>query len=140
MMLRRVTQTSRAASRAGFTLMELLVVVAILVILVGVATPMYMSYLERAKMSTARSQAKLLAGDLKAYALSHDGQFPQPGDWSVMPYPPEKIPPMDPWGRPFTWTLRELPQPDGTALQDPVVWSAGPLGNQNEQGEYSSVR
>ena len=43
----------RATARGGFTLMELLVVVAILVVLAGAAVPIYMTYLENAKKSTA---------------------------------------------------------------------------------------
>jgi prepilin-type N-terminal cleavage/methylation domain-containing protein len=140
MLLRPITQTGRATIRGGFTLLELLVVVAILVVLVGVATPMYLNYLEQSKARIAKIEAKSLAGEITRYAISHDGNFPQEGDWSLLPLPPEKKPmPLDPWRHPYQWALRPIMQADGTQHMDPVVWSGGPLGNQGAEGEYSSM-
>jgi general secretion pathway protein G len=138
MRLRAVERAGLATGRAGFTLMELLVVVAILLLLMGVATPMYLNYLEKSKKDTARVQAKSLAADLKSFALTHNGEYPPAGTWDLLPLPPEKNPPLDPWGQPYQWELREIPQLD-SVIMDPVVWSGGPAGNLGPLDELSSI-
>jgi general secretion pathway protein G len=140
MRLRNLHHAGRtAAARAGFTLMELLVVVAILLVLIGVATPLYMNYLEQSKGRVAKSDAHRLAGELRNYAVSHDGNWPNPDTWDLLPLPPEQKPPLDPWKRPFHWTMREIQHGDGTTTMDPVVWSTGPTGNLDASGGYSSI-
>lgn len=139
MRLRKMHHAGRKAARAGFTLMELLVVVAILLVLVGVATPLYMNYLERSKMNIAKSEARRLAGELRNFAVSHDGTWPAQDNWDALPLPPEQKPPLDPWKRPYHWTLRDIQHADGTSTVDPVVWSTGPNGNSNESSEFSSA-
>lgn len=133
----RTQQTTVMAARAGFTLMELLVVVAILVVLVGVATPLYMSYLERSKVRTAFAEAKMLAGVLNTFYVQNN-ELPPEGDWTGLPL--EKIPPLDPWRRPYQWQAIQQPQPDGTSIIRAIVWSTGPNGNWGPDGECSSAR
>ena len=135
MRLERVERAGEAAARAGFTLMELLVVVAILVVLVGVATPMYLSYLDQSKRKVARADAIRLATELKNFAISHDGEYPPENTWDLVPL--EKKPPLDPWGQPYQWTLVESPQVDGTVLV-PVVWSGGPNRVSGDGDDISS--
>ena len=129
MRIRNIDRASYGATRAGFTLLELLVVVAILLVLGSVATTIYIGYAEKAKKDLAYSKANTLAGDLRLFAAANDGQYPVPGDWSPLPLKPEDNPPLDSWGRPFNWTVRELP---GIGY-DPIVWSMGPNGI-DEQG------
>jgi prepilin-type N-terminal cleavage/methylation domain-containing protein len=123
MRLPTLHRTGRAAARAGFTLMELLVVVAILVVLVGVATPLYLNYLEQSKKKIARADAIRLAGELKNFAVSHDGEYPPENTWDLLPL--EKKPPLDPWGQPYHWGLVETIQIDAKVMV-PIVWSSGP--------------
>ncbi len=59
MQLRQVHQRD-TDHRGGFTLMELLVVVAILVVLAGAAVPMYMKYLDESKRRLAWTNAKTI--------------------------------------------------------------------------------
>jgi len=61
--------------RGGYTLMEMLVVVAIIVVLAGAGGVIYMRNLEDAKKSTARSKCKLLAQQVAAYQLKN-GDYP----------------------------------------------------------------
>lgn len=134
-----VTRAGLHSARAGFTLMELLVVVAILVVLIGVATPMYLNYLERSKLRIARAEAVRLKGLLSNYAAEHDGQYPQPGDWTGLPLEAGKVPPLDPWNNPFQWQLIPTLMADGTELMTPVVWSSGPNGNMGPNDQCSSA-
>lgn len=135
MVLRSSTRRSTAlAARAGFTLMELLVVVAILVVLVSVATPMYFSYLEKSRMKTAKANAAMLASVLKNYQVEH-GTLPTEGDWSQLPL--DRVP-MDPWGKPFVWIASMTVLGDGTQMPIPIVFSTGPAGNLGPDGPCSS--
>ena len=63
--------------RAAFTLMEMLVVVAIIVVLAGVGGAYLMGRLDEAKVSAAQAQAKVISGQVKAYQVEHNGMFPQ---------------------------------------------------------------
>jgi general secretion pathway protein G len=130
MMIRKPTAT---VARAAFTLMEMLVVVAILVVLAGAAVPIYMSYLDSAKRDRARIDIKTLEGAVEAYAMDH-GDYPQLWDPLVIPDPASlKRPPLtpealvDPWGRQYVLD----PQTRHSASGKPLIYSLGPGGNQS---------
>ena len=98
----------------GFTLIELLVVLAILAMLAAIVVPRVFRNLEKAKVSTAKTQIAALESAISAYRLDV-GSFPttdqglqalrtQPGgveNWDG-PYLPKDIPP-DPWGHPYVY-------------------------------------
>jgi len=64
-----------AARRPGFTLLEVLVVVAILVILAGVAGVAVFGYLDNAKVDTARTQCDFFEKQCMAY-YARNNQLP----------------------------------------------------------------
>jgi general secretion pathway protein G len=72
------TARNRATRRAAFTLLEILVVVAIVVILAGVGVVATTTYLEKAKQNKAQLACKALADACEAYYLdpSNGGQYP----------------------------------------------------------------
>ena len=67
--MKLATASTRAARRAGFTLLEVLVVVAILVILAGVGVVATTRYLENARKSQAQLQCRSLASACETYYL-----------------------------------------------------------------------
>ena len=72
----RVTEKQcRASSQSGFTLMELLVVLAILGLLMGLVGPRVLNQLGGAKTDTAALQIKDLEQSLEMYKLDV-GRFP----------------------------------------------------------------
>ena len=137
MRLRVMQAAGRSGTRAGFTLVELLVVTAILLVLASVAVPSYMYYLEQSRIKTARFETKMLATQLKNWSYAHDGQFPPSGDWSAIPL--EGLnPPLDPWKRPYEWTLNGVDQGE-VKLYIPVVGSAGQDGVFGTEDDITSV-
>jgi type II secretion system protein G len=94
--------------RGGFTLMEMLVVVAILVVLAGTGGVIYMKYLEDAKKDTARSQTKILAQTVTAYQVKY-GDYPPNLAVLAQPTPDggrpflEASALIDPWGREYQY-------------------------------------
>ena len=64
----------RTQARRGFTLLELMVVVMILVVLAGVAVPTYMHYQEEAKVKAAYANCETLAKAAQAYQVENGGQ------------------------------------------------------------------
>lgn len=102
-------------SQSGFTLVELLVVLAILSLLVMVATPQVLKYLGKAKSDTARIEMKSMSTALDLFLLDV-GRYPtqqeglpalvaNPGglqSWHG-PYLKATVVPNDPWGRPYQY-------------------------------------
>jgi general secretion pathway protein G len=101
----------------GYTLVELLVVLAILGLLVAIAAPRVMKYLGGAKTDTARIQIQKLGGVLDLYRLEV-GHYPaeseglvalverpaQADNWNG-PYLQNRASLIDPWGRPYVYRL-----------------------------------
>ncbi|MCL4766560.1 MAG: type II secretion system major pseudopilin GspG [Hyphomicrobiaceae bacterium] len=99
----------------GFTLLELLVVLGIIVMLATVAGPQVLRYLGKARTDTAKAQLGALSTALELYALDNGG-YPaqQVGLGALMqqpsgtrhwrgPYLKRAEGLMDPWGRPYQY-------------------------------------
>ena len=119
----------RSGNRGGFTLMELLVVVAILVVLAGAAVPMYMKYLDDAKTQMAWTNAKTLEHVCDTYNIKM-GNYPsslqelaQRGS-DGKPYIEEKDL-RDPFGKDYQYAY---PGQHST-IGKPDIWSTGKEGN-----------
>ncbi len=117
---------SRAATRAGFTLMEVMVVVAILVILAGTASVMYMRALDQAREDRAKIGVEALTNAAGLYQMKH-GDYPQtlvqllqPPDGG-RPYV-EQSELIDPWGREYKYAY---PGQHHTGTGKPDIWSDG---------------
>ncbi len=71
-----VLRKTRPHVRGGFTLMEMLIVVAIIVMLAGVAAYSYTTYLEKARENTAKLQITHLEEAVQAYNIDN-GTLPE---------------------------------------------------------------
>src|SRR3954454_11045383 len=116
-------RNDRATSRGGFTLMELLVVVAILVVVAGAAVPLYMKYLDDAKRQMAWTNAKTLEKVADTYKIKN-GDYPgtlaelaQPGP-DGKPYIEQKDL-LDPFGHEYQYAY---PGQHNT-VGKPDIWS-----------------
>lgn len=124
-----------ARRQAGFTLVELLVVLAILGLLVGIAVPQLFKYYARAKEDAARIQMQTIASGLDLFLLDV-GRYPseQEGlkalverpaslDRWAGPYVSQASLLTDPWGRPYVY---RVPGHNHAAYD---LYTLGPDGN-----------
>lgn len=129
---------SNRQARAGFTLMELMLVMAILVILIGLVAPRFMGAQEGANISSTKTQIGLFKSSLDMYRLHLNGyptteqglaaMVEEPSDVDVPdrwqgPYLDSGLP-IDPWGNEYQY---EYPPTRNTA-DFPDIWSMGPDG------------
>ena len=121
-----------------FTLIEVVVVIVILVTLASVATPMYMNYIKKSKIATAKTQIKLLDDALQQYKLDV-GTYPsdlqglmenidQSEKWDG-PYIKPRVP-LDPWGAEYNYIF-----PGDHGEFD--IYSFGADGQEGGEGEYA---
>jgi general secretion pathway protein G len=103
------------AKDAGFTLVELLVVLAIIGLIAALAAPQVLRYLGKARVDTTQAQMKNIAGALELYYLD-SGQYPTseaglnlltaaPSDGTIWngPYLKSEAALKDAWGRAFVY-------------------------------------
>lgn len=113
--LKARAETARTRREAGFTLVELLVVLAILGLLVAIATPQVLKYLGRAKTDTAQIEMKSISTALDLFMIDN-GRYPTQDEgladlvantdnlpnWHG-PYLKANAVPTDPWGHPYQY-------------------------------------
>lgn len=80
-------------SRNAFTLIELLIVIAIILILIAIALPNFLEAQMRANVTKAASEIRTLSTALESYQIDWNGRYPYPAD-EVGHYP---SPGADPW-------------------------------------------
>jgi general secretion pathway protein G len=105
----------RNHAQAGFTLIEMLVVLAIIGLIVGLVGPRVLNYLSDAKVKTAQIQIENIASSLDLFYLD-TGRYPtseeglnalmqrprDAGAWNG-PYLKSNSLPRDPWGHPYIY-------------------------------------
>lgn len=141
----RISSSRTARKPAGFTLVELLVVLAILTLLAGLVGPRVLSQLGGAKSKTAALQIADIEKALEIFKLDV-GRFPTTEEgldalvkrpasvasgWSG-PYLKGGVP-SDPWSRPYRY---QGSGPNGTI----EILSLGADGAPGGEGENADVR
>jgi len=138
----------RKGQRAGFTLVEMLIVLGILVLLFAMVVPRFIGSQKKAKVDLAKIQIGNFRAALERYYIDCD-QFPsseqglqalvsQPADlpdnvtWRG-PYVSGDIA-ADPWGNPYQY---ENPPTHGSG-DTPDIWSFGPNGEEGDDDDICS--
>lgn len=117
MTVRQLRHSARDTTNAGFTLVELLVVLGILALIAGIATPQVFKYLGTARVQTAQTQISSIASAIDLYGVD-TGALPDmtTGLKSLItapagvkgwngPYLRTEQALVDPWGRPYIYRI-----------------------------------
>ncbi len=134
-------------SNAGFTLIEMLVVLVIIGLLAGLVGPKLFTKVDSSKVQTAQTQVKMLKGALETLRLDI-GRFPTeaeglallntaPADEKLRsrwrgPYLDEALP-QDPWGNAYLYSL------PGSNGQPFALYSLGADGKRGGEGIDADV-
>lgn len=138
-------RAGRSPAEAGFTLLELMVVLTILGLLAFVAAPPFLRYLSQGRTEATRIQIQSLASALDLYAFDV-GRYPtaqeglaalvaRPGGAANWNGPYVKRPEMlnDPWGHAYRYRV-----PGEHGQYD--IYSLGPKGAEGGEVESSDLR
>ena len=135
----------RRRSQAGFTLVELLVVLVILGLLLGIVGPRALDFLDRAKADATKIQIQNFGPLLDLYRLDV-GQYPTTEQglnalikapsgvsrWTG-PYIQKDAVPLDPWQKPYVY---ERPGPNGKPY---LIQSLGADGQKGGSGYDADI-
>lgn len=134
--------------RAGFTLVEILVVIIVIAMLATLVAPSVFQHVDSAKASTAKAQIEMLSAALDAYRLDNDRYPtteqglaalrqapttpPVPRRWRG-PYLRRELP-ADPWGQPYVFRSPGTVNPESFDLL-----TLGRDGREGGEGEDADV-
>ncbi|MFP8965398.1 type II secretion system protein [Pokkaliibacter sp. CJK22405] len=122
---------NRRWRQLGLTLLELVITVAIVSILAGIAMLQYKNYREQADIDQATQDLRLLSLQIVSYSFDNNGNFPASlSDINQQNY-------LDPWGNPYAYLNIQTTTNRGKVRKDhnlvPInsdfdLYSTGPDG------------
>src|SRR5580693_6951250 len=141
---RSVARARNHEQQAGFTLVEMLVVITIIGLIIGLVGPRVLGYLSESKVKAAKIQIESFSAALDLFYLD-TGRYPagneglaalvQPpasaGAWNG-PYLKTGSVPADPWGHPYVYKV-----PGDHAAYD--IASYGPAGLEGGAGSTTII-
>jgi len=97
-MVRKAPWEGEKKTPAGYTLAELLIAIATLGTIAGVAVPTYRDYVEKARIAVTIADIRTLANDIKLYELTNGSLPKNLNDIGRGSFP-------DPWGSPYEYVI-----------------------------------
>ena len=134
---------NHAVRRAGFTLLELLIVLAIIVVIAAMVVPNLIGQQDIAKIQATKAAISGVESSLKMYKATR-GAYPEGGDDIIQSLtepsefegqkmaPALENPPVDAWKQPlhYLWPNTK----DERSNFKPAIWSNGPDGKNDDGG------
>jgi len=143
---RNSARTARRRAKAGYSLLEILIVLAIIALIVALVGPRLFAQLDHAKVTTARVQVKSLETALSTMEIDI-GRYPTQGEglgllidapdrkavpgWNG-PYLSSSVP-NDPWGHAYVY------DPPTDRAHPPRVHSLGADGKPGGEGDAADI-
>jgi len=136
---------TRARREAGFTLVEIMVVVIVLAILAATILPQFVGTTHDAKVSRTKADLATLANQLELFKIHNDRyptneeglrilvEKPREGAKNWRPYLKELK--ADPWGNPYQYRARV----DKNGFPTYDIWSLGADGAEGGEGEGQDI-
>ncbi len=147
MQRRRIPAAPRALPRqAGFTLLEMIVVLVIIGLIMGLVGPRLFGQADKAKVQTADTQLKMLAGALQTMRLDIS-RWPTESEGLALlttkpasdaakgwagPYLDDAVP-SDPWGNPYQYA------PSASGTYPITLYSWGADGKPGGEGQDADL-
>ena len=122
--------TPKGATRRGFSLVEIMVVVVIIGLLAGMVTVGFAKYLDAAKKNVAKSDISVLAREVKGYYMLNNRYPSNDEGIAVLKLDNNGI---DPWGNPYQYNS---PAGNGDAFE---VYTLGEDGTEGGEGNDADI-
>ena len=104
--MKRIVRTLERTARAGFTLIEIMLVVVIIGLLAGIVAVSIPKNLEKARRNKAKADIASIGVAIQTYYMDK-GHYPASLDVLTQGEDPdlEKAIPLDPWGHPYQYNF-----------------------------------
>ncbi len=124
--------------KRGFTLLELMIVVAIIAIMAGFAVTRFTGVLDNTRVTAVKSDFKTFEFSLEAYYMKHS-RYPSTDEGLVSLVDDGFIQKksdalLDPWKNPYQYRY------PGEYSDRPEIWSLGADGREGGEGVNSEIR
>lgn len=145
--MKRTSRVRQTRQRGGFTLVEVLLVLVIIVVIASLGITNYRKSHERALKNAARAQCRQLATlldqyqmDVRQYPAGLDALIAPPADLADQsrwggPYLEKPEVPKDPWEQQYQYVIED----DGGGGQRVRVFSCGPDLQPNSPDDISNL-
>lgn len=139
-MSRKLNYSRRKSSLAGFTLIELMLVVIIIGVLAAMVMPRLVGRTEQARVAAAKADINsnipvgldLFEMDMGRYPNTLEELMQKEGEEGAWKGPYLKKLPKDPWGKPYNY------KSPGTHNSDYDLYSSGPNGMEGDSDDIGN--